>query len=235
MAFELPDINLPTTIPGGILDNLQDIGLGALGDAIGIKNRPIDALKANTTSWLKTAKFRVLVLPPPGISAGSSILTVIGNACYSAEGMGAQSFNTTDIRRGEANLRRVPNDLIYPDLSLGFYNVLQRDTLVVYKFFAEWMSLVHVAGTGFGFPEDYTGALEITQLGEDGQDVHTHFIDNFYPSAVAVGGLQAGSSDELHTVEVRGVQYPSVNKRALEGTGSGTVAPPNIDGWTGAS
>jgi hypothetical protein len=129
--------------------------------------------------------------------------------------MGAQSFNTTDIRRAEANLRRVPNDLIYPDLSLGFYNVLQRDNLVVYKFFAGWMALVHEAGIGFGFPEDYTGALQITQFGEDGQDVHTHYIDNFYPSAVSVGGLQAGSSDELHTVEVRGVQYPNVTPRQI--------------------
>jgi hypothetical protein len=198
-------------ITNKVTDKLGQLGANTIGGALGIASHPIDRLKANVTAWLKTAKFEVNIFPPRGMNASSNVLSALTLACHTAEGMGAQTFGTTDVRRGEALLRRLPNDVIYPDLSLGFHNVLQRDNLVVYKFFSEWLSLVNIGGLGggFGYADDYVGKLEITQMGDDGARVHTYHIDNFYPTSVSVAGLNGASSDDLHTVEVRGVQYPN--------------------------
>lgn len=204
---ELPDINLPINndILDDILDDVLDEGVDFLGDFFGFATHPIDRLKANITSYTKPSRFSVLVTPPQGLAVNNSELSNITMACHTATGMGEVGFGTYDKRHGEGILRRLPNDVIYPEITLSFYNILVFDEMTVYNFWVNWLRIINSGG--FGYYDEYVGALDIGQYGENGKKVINHKITNFYPTSVSMDDLNYAGHDAIQSVSVTGSWY----------------------------
>lgn len=106
----------------------------------------------------------------------------------------------TAEHRVKGPIRKMPNDMIYNDMNLTFYN---SSDFKERKFFEHWInSIVDKDTKNFEYYDNYTAFIIIAQFDNAGQMTHSIRLNEAYPTNVGDISLGYDNSDQIEIFPV---------------------------------
>lgn len=161
---------------------------------------PIRTIKAIMTDYARPTRYWVQFSTPLTMindSLSNNLIDIQLN-CSAAQ-MPGVSIGTSELRI-KGPIRKIPNDMIFADMSLTFYNTSRYKER---KYFEHWINSITDKETkSFSYYHDYISNIVIAQFDQAGIVVHAVRLNEAYPTAVGEIALGYENTDQIETFPV---------------------------------
>lgn len=161
---------------------------------------PIRTITAIMTDYARPTRYWVQFSTPRTMLSDSLSRNLIDIQlnCSSAQ-MPGVSLGTAELRT-KGPIRKMPNDVIYADMNLTFYNTSKYKER---KYFEKWIGSVTDNDTkSFAYYEDYVSNIVIAQFDNAGIVVHSVRLNEAYPTSLGEISLGYDNNDQVETFSV---------------------------------
>lgn len=161
-------------------------------------SRPIDTIRAaGLKDWQRESNYMVDVFGPPKV--GSIPFAGLSHTFVKECTLPGRNTATSEIKYGGGLTRKNVYNTIFNECTTTFQCDGSMDLL---RYFHKWQNAIQNPFTGqVGYPDDYSGGVEIKLLNRTGLTVHTHKLIAAYPENVSDVQLSY-ASDSIATFTV---------------------------------